>query len=83
MLILELSVALDLRTNPLNQHLGWHKLSHALTGSRGVTGATWFRKARDENVSLKTFPGNDDLDLAVADEQRFGWGFIAGLKDVN
>ena len=40
-----------------------------------------FVKADFENVSLKLRPGNNDLVLAVSDDQRFGWGFIARLKE--
>lgn len=39
-----------------------------------------FVKPEFENVYLKLRPGNNDLVLAVSDDQRFGWGFIARLK---
>jgi len=40
-----------------------------------------FVKPEFENVYLKLRPGNNDLVLAIADDQRFGWGFIARLKE--
>lgn len=40
-----------------------------------------FVKAGFENVYLKLRPGNNDLVLAVTDDQRFGWGFVARLKE--
>ena len=39
-----------------------------------------FVKAEYEKVSLKLRRGQNDLVLAVTDDQRFGWGFIARLK---
>lgn len=39
-----------------------------------------FVKPEYENVSLKLRPGDNELVLAVTDDQRFGWGFIARLK---
>ncbi len=38
-----------------------------------------FVKPEHENVYLKLRPGNNELVLAVSDDQRFGWGFIARL----
>ncbi len=40
-----------------------------------------FVKAGFENVYLKLRPGNNELVLAVTDDQRFGWGFIARLRE--
>jgi hypothetical protein len=40
-----------------------------------------FVKPEFENVFLKLRPGNNELVLAVTDDQRFGWGFIARLKE--
>jgi hypothetical protein len=34
-----------------------------------------------ENVFLKLRPGNNEIVLAVTDDQRFGWGFIARMKE--
>ena len=42
-----------------------------------------FVKAEYENVFLKLRPGNNEIILAVSDDQRFGWGFIARIKDYN
>lgn len=38
-----------------------------------------FVKPGFENVFLKLRPGDNELVLAVTDDQRFGWGFIARL----
>ncbi|MDQ3472988.1 MAG: hypothetical protein M3447_04545 [Acidobacteriota bacterium] len=40
-----------------------------------------FVKPEFENLYLRLRPGNNDLVLAVTDDQRFGWGFIARLKE--
>ena len=40
-----------------------------------------FVKPEYENIFLKLRPGNNEIILAVSDDQRFGWGFIARLKD--
>jgi hypothetical protein len=40
-----------------------------------------FVKPEYENVFLKLRPGNNEIMLAVSDDQRFGWGFIARIKD--
>ena len=40
-----------------------------------------FVKPEYENIFLKLRPGNNELILAVSDDQRFGWGFIARIKD--
>ncbi len=40
-----------------------------------------FVKTGFENVYLKLRPGNNELILAVTDDQRFGWGFIVRIKD--
>jgi len=42
-----------------------------------------FAKLGNESVFLKLRPGNNDLVLAVTDDQRFGWGFIARLKEMD
>jgi hypothetical protein len=39
-----------------------------------------FVKPEFENVSLKLRAGDNDLTLAVTDDQRFGWGFAARLR---
>ncbi len=39
-----------------------------------------FVKPEYENVFLKLRRGDNELVLAVTDDQRFGWGFIARLK---
>lgn len=39
-----------------------------------------FVKPEYENVILKLHPGNNELVLAVTEDQKFGWGFIARLK---
>jgi hypothetical protein len=38
-----------------------------------------FVKPEYENVFLKLRPGDNEIVLAVTDDQRFGWGFIARL----
>jgi hypothetical protein len=40
-----------------------------------------FVKPEFENVLLKLRAGDNEITLAVTDDQRFGWGFIARLKD--
>jgi hypothetical protein len=40
-----------------------------------------FVKPEHENVFLNLRPGNNEIVLAVSDDQRFGWGFIARLKE--
>jgi hypothetical protein len=40
-----------------------------------------FVKPGFENIYLKLRPGNNELILAVSDDQRFGWGFNARLKE--
>ena len=40
-----------------------------------------FVKPEFEKVYLKLRPGNNELVLAVTDDQRFGWGFIARLQE--
>jgi hypothetical protein len=40
-----------------------------------------FVRAEFESVYLKLRPGKNDLILAMTDDQRFGWGFIARLKE--
>ena len=40
-----------------------------------------FVKPQFEIVHLKLRPGNNEIILAVTDDQRFGWGFIARLRD--
>jgi hypothetical protein len=40
-----------------------------------------FVKAEYERIFLKLRPGSNELILAITDDQRFGWGFIARLKD--
>ncbi len=39
-----------------------------------------FARLGNESVFLKLRPGSNDLVLAVTDDQRFGWGFIARLE---
>jgi hypothetical protein len=39
-----------------------------------------FVKPMFERISLKLKPGHNQLVLAVTDDQRFGWGFIAVMK---
>jgi hypothetical protein len=39
-----------------------------------------FVKPGHENVFLKLRKGRNEIVLAVTDDQRFGWGFIARLK---
>ena len=39
-----------------------------------------FVKPGFENVFLKLRPGDNEIALAVTDDQRFGWGFVARLK---
>lgn len=39
-----------------------------------------FVKPEYENVFLKLRPGDNEIILAVTDDQRFGWGFIARLR---
>lgn len=40
-----------------------------------------FVKPEYENVFLKLKQGNNEIVLAVTDDQRFGWGFIARMKE--
>jgi hypothetical protein len=40
-----------------------------------------FVKPEFENVVLKLRTGNNELVLAVTEDQKFGWGFIARLKE--
>jgi hypothetical protein len=40
-----------------------------------------FVKPGFENIFLKLRPGNNELILSLSDDQRFGWGFIARLKE--
>ena len=40
-----------------------------------------FVMAEYERIFLKLRPGNNELILAITDDQRFGWGFIARLKE--
>ena len=40
-----------------------------------------FIKPEYENVFLKLRPGSNEIILAVSDDQRFGWGFIARIRD--
>ena len=40
-----------------------------------------FVKPEYENVTLKLRPGDNEIVLAVTDDQRFGWGFVARLRD--
>jgi hypothetical protein len=40
-----------------------------------------FVKPEYENVVLKLRTGNNELVLAVTEDQKFGWGFIARLKE--
>ena len=40
-----------------------------------------FVKPQFEIVHLKLRAGNNEIILAVTDDQRFGWGFIARLRD--
>ena len=42
-----------------------------------------FVKPDYENVALKLRPGDNEIVLAVTDDQRFGWGFIARLKELK
>lgn len=42
-----------------------------------------FVKPEYENVALKLRPGNNEILLAVTDDQRFGWGFVARLKELR
>jgi hypothetical protein len=42
-----------------------------------------FVKPEYETVALKLRPGDNELVLAVTDDQRFGWGFIARLKKLR
>ena len=42
-----------------------------------------FVKPEHENVALKLRPGDNEIVLAVTDDQRFGWGFIARLKELR
>ncbi|MCM3872196.1 MAG: LamG domain-containing protein, partial [Pyrinomonadaceae bacterium] len=42
-----------------------------------------FVKPEYESVALKLRPGNNDIVLAVTDDQRFGWGFIARVKELQ
>lgn len=40
-----------------------------------------FVKPEYENVALRLRPGDNEIVLAVTDDQRFGWGFIARVKE--
>ena len=40
-----------------------------------------FVKPEYENVFMKLRLGNNEIILAVSDDQRFGWGFIARMKE--
>jgi hypothetical protein len=42
-----------------------------------------FVKPEYEKVFLKLRPGNNEIVVAVTDDQRFGWGFIARLRELN
>ncbi|CAN5745158.1 hypothetical protein BH18ACI4_BH18ACI4_10520 [soil metagenome] len=42
-----------------------------------------FVKPGYENVALKLRRGNNEIMLAVTDDQRFGWGFVARLKELR
>ena len=42
-----------------------------------------FVKAEHEHIYLKLRAGNNEVVLAVTDDQRFGWGFIARLRERN
>lgn len=42
-----------------------------------------FVKPEYENVFLKLRPGDNEIVLAVTDDQRFGWGFIARMKIIE
>lgn len=42
-----------------------------------------FVKPDYENVALKLRPGDNEIVLAVTDDQRFGWGFVARLKELR
>jgi hypothetical protein len=40
-----------------------------------------FVKPGFESVALKLRPGDNEVVLAVTDDQRFGWGFVARVKE--
>jgi Concanavalin A-like lectin/glucanases superfamily len=42
-----------------------------------------FVKPEFETIALKLRPGDNEIVLAVTDDQRFGWGFIARMKDLR
>lgn len=42
-----------------------------------------FVKPEYESVALKLRAGDNEIVLAVTDDQRFGWGFIARLKELH
>lgn len=42
-----------------------------------------FVKPEHEGIFLKLRPGNNEIVLAVTDDQRFGWGFNARLKEIT
>jgi hypothetical protein len=42
-----------------------------------------FVKPAFENIALKLRPGDNELVLAVSDDQRFGWGFIARVRELQ
>jgi hypothetical protein len=42
-----------------------------------------FVKPGFETVALKLRPGDNEIVLAVTDDQRFGWGFVAQLKELR
>ena len=42
-----------------------------------------FVKPEYESVALKLRPGDNEIVLAVTDDQRFGWGFVARLKELR
>lgn len=42
-----------------------------------------FVKPEYENVLLQLRPGDNELVLAVTDDQRFGWDFVARLKEAG
>jgi len=42
-----------------------------------------FVKPEYEQVALKLRPGDNEIVLAVTDDQRFGWGFIARVRELQ
>ncbi len=42
-----------------------------------------FVKPDFEKVALKLRPGDNEIVLAVTDDQRFGWGFVARMKKLH